>query len=96
VTEIANIVGLHPATIRQWIRQGRLESARRSGGRWLVRGDEIARLLESTQSLGNAHRSKNRPGTEPRGPVDPDANRRRGPRSGPRAIAMSIQQGLRP
>ena len=96
MTEIANIVGLHPATIRQWIRQGRLDSARRSGGRWLVRGDEIARLLETAQSLGNAHRSKNRPGAEPRGPVDPEANRRRGPRSGPRAIAMSIQRGLEP
>jgi excisionase family DNA binding protein len=95
VTEIASVVGLHPATIRQWIRQGRLDSARRSGRRWLVRGDEIARLLDSTQSLGTAHRSKNT-GAEPRGPVDPDANRRRGPRSGPRAIAMSIGRGLQP
>jgi len=96
VTEVADVVGLHPATVRQWIRQGRLQSARRSGRRWLVRGDEVARLLESTQSLGTAHRSKNRPGAEPGGPVDPVANRRRGPRSGPRAIAMSVQQGLQP
>ena len=59
VGELAELLKLHPATIRLWIREGRLPSARKDQKdtrKWLIQGDEVAQLLAANPTLGYAHR----------------------------------------
>jgi excisionase family DNA binding protein len=45
VAEAADLVGLHPETIRRWIRTGRLR-ATRIGRSYLIDADELRRAAE--------------------------------------------------
>jgi predicted site-specific integrase-resolvase len=83
---------LHPATIRLWIREERLPSARKDGRRYLIRGDEVAHLLAASPTLGYAHR----PSREARRELDASVDT--GPRpqeTGRRALSTGLlQRGL--
>jgi excisionase family DNA binding protein len=92
VSELAEMLGLHAATIRLWIREERLPSARKDGRRYLIQGDEIAQLLAATPTLGYAHR----PAREARRELEASVDA--GPRpqeTGARALATGLlQRGL--
>lgn len=61
VTELANMLHLHTATLRLWLREGRLSGARKDGRRWLIRGNDVAELLAQNPTLGYAHPRANQP-----------------------------------
>ena len=92
VSDLAEMLGLHAATIRLWIREERLPSARKDGRRYLIQGDEIAQLLAATPTLGYAHR----PAREARRELEASVDA--GPRpqeTGARALATGLlQRGL--
>ena len=61
MTELANLLQLHAATIRLWLREDRLPGARKDGRKWLIRGDDVARLLAEnpdTRLRAPAHASR--------------------------------------
>jgi excisionase family DNA binding protein len=55
VTEAAEMLDLHTATIRIWIREGLLD-ARHDGRKYFVRGEALKRLLDENPRLGTPHR----------------------------------------
>jgi excisionase family DNA binding protein len=91
VAELAEMLGLHPATIRLWIREDRLPK-RKDGRRYLLQGDDVAKLLAVTPTLGYAHRPAREAKRELEASVD-DTPRRQ--ETGPRALATGLlQRGL--
>jgi excisionase family DNA binding protein len=56
VTQAAEKIGLHTATIRMWIRDGLLD-ARFDGRKYWVRGSVLQRLLDDKPRLGTPHRT---------------------------------------
>lgn len=90
VTEIAEMLGLHTATIRAWIREERI-SARKDGRRWLLRRSDVEQLLRDEPSLGKPHRANR---SERRDSTLASA-RRPDPEEGPRAYGTGIlESGL--
>jgi excisionase family DNA binding protein len=67
-SEAAEVIGCEPRTIREWIRDGKIESARRedeNGGRWQIAVDEVYELASSYQPRGPRRRKP-----EPLSPVN--------------------------
>jgi excisionase family DNA binding protein len=51
VREVADRLKIHPETVRDWLRQGRLRGSRPGGDKtgWRVRVSEVDRFLASTE-----------------------------------------------
>jgi excisionase family DNA binding protein len=91
VTELANLLQLHAATIRLWLREDRLPGARKDGRKWLIRGDDVARLLAENPTLGYAHPRDAQTGID----ASVVGERRRRAEVGPRALgAELLERGL--
>lgn len=48
VRQAAVVLGLNPHTVRAWMREGRLQGARKVGEKWLVPLPVLAEVLEPT------------------------------------------------
>jgi len=48
VRQVAVVLSLNPYTVRAWMREGKLQGARKVGGKWLVPLPVLAELLEPT------------------------------------------------
>ena len=53
VQQVADMLQLHPETVREWLREGRLEGVRLGERRtgWRVRESEVARFLEAGKAI---------------------------------------------
>jgi excisionase family DNA binding protein len=91
VAELAAMLKLHEQTIRLWIRQDRLPT-RKDGRRYLVKGDDVARLLAAEPLLGIPHRPAQQARRQLEATVDAAP---RPQETGRRALATGLlQKGL--
>ena len=78
VSQVSEQLKLHPATVRAWVKSGRLAAAR-AGRTWRVRRSEVDRAL-----LSDASPAYGRPHPTPASPTDA------APTAAPRNIADHI------
>ena len=80
VAQVSDELKLHPATVRSWVKSGRL-AAVRAGRTWRVRRSDLDRALELDASPGYVAEA---------GSTSPDARAAAGPTPAPRQIADHI------
>ena len=73
VPEVSEQLKLHPATIRAWVKSGRLRAVR-AGRTWRVRRSEVDRALHADSSPGYAPQDAGLP-AEPSEPIRTPAPR---------------------
>jgi excisionase family DNA binding protein len=81
VQQVSQELKLHPATVRQWVKTGRL-AAVRAGRTWRVRRSEVERALMSDPSPAYARQAPSSP--------SPSATDGSLPTPAPRQIAANI------
>ncbi len=55
LTQIADMLGMNPSTVRVWVKTERLP-ARMVGRRWMVRRGDLAQMLDDSPRLGRPQR----------------------------------------
>ena len=70
VAEVSDELKLHPATVRSWVKSGRL-AAVRAGRTWRVRRSDLDRALELDPSPGYLAESSSSSTDAPASPIAP-------------------------
>lgn len=88
VKEVAELFGVHPETVRNWLRSGRLEG-RRVGWKWFIVREDVDRLLKGGDSVADS--SGDRPasaGSSSHAAAEDSQTRYAGSSSGPLKVRI--------